>query len=228
MGFNNPKFDFYINEDLLEKVSALRDLGINLDSSLKPSVHIDKICSSARQKIAFLFKIFCSKKFVSLTKAYTSYIRPILEFNSPVWSPLNSVNIDKLEKVQKLFTRRVFSRCGLEPVAYHFRLKFLNLESLERRRRKADLCTCFSLVKGFYDSKFEDLFAENFDARTRGHEFRLHLPRTRTNVRKRSFTVRVVQHWNALSSEAVHSQSLRAFKMKLDTEFNGFRNLRWG
>ncbi len=83
-------------------------------------------------------------------------------------------------------------------------------------------------MKDLYESRFEDLFTQVLETRTRGHEFRLRLPRARTNVRKHNFTVRVVQHWNALSSEAVHSQSLRVFKKYLDTESNGFRNLRWG
>ena len=36
------------------------------------------------------------------------------------------------------------------------------------------------------------------------------------DIRKKSFTVRVVRHWNRLPKEAVDAPSLEAFKARLD------------
>ncbi len=228
LGYRNETYRHTINGEVLKKTSCLRDLGIFLNKNLKPSLHIDKICSSARQKISFLFKIFRTKNVNALKQAYVAYIRSQLEYNSPVWSPSFAVDVDKLEKVQKWVTRKILSRCGLDPVPYDQRLKLLKLESLEKRRRKADLCMCFALLKNIYDENIDTLFTLSHAQHTRGHPLKLTKPRLRTDVRKHSFCARIVQFWNSLSNEIIRStQSVQSFRKKLDNETDAFRNLRW-
>ena len=52
------------------------------------------------------------------------YVRPILEYNSVVWSPSLKKDIDLIEKVQRRFTKRLF---GLKDLTYKERLVRLNL-----------------------------------------------------------------------------------------------------
>ncbi|KFQ19598.1 hypothetical protein N332_02029, partial [Mesitornis unicolor] len=40
--------------------------------------------------------------------------------------------------------------------------------------------------------------------------------RFRLDIRKKSFTMRVVDHWNRLPSEAVEAPSLETFKARLE------------
>jgi len=40
-------------------------------------------------------------------KAFMTYIRPMLEYSSGVWSPTQAGLIDKLESVQRHFTKRI-------------------------------------------------------------------------------------------------------------------------
>jgi len=51
-----------------------------------------------------ILKCFISKDINILLRAY--YVRPILEYNSVVWSSILKCEIDALERVQRRFTKR--------------------------------------------------------------------------------------------------------------------------
>ena len=53
------------------------------------------------------------------------------------------------------------------------------------------------------------------EPRTRGHAYKLELPRHNTDVKKRFFGVRNVQRWNSLPSDVVEAGSLEVFKRLL-------------
>ena len=49
----------------------------------------------------------------------------------------------------------------------------------------------------------------------RGHDYKIFVPRTRIDIRKRYFSVRVVEQWNALSEDTVKAESMDIFKRLL-------------
>ena len=61
-----------------------------------------------------------SKNSDLLLKAYITYVRPILEYNSPLWSPSLKKDIILLESAQRRFTKRI---PGLATMTYYSRLK---------------------------------------------------------------------------------------------------------
>jgi len=50
---------------------------------------------------------------------------------------------------------------------------------------------------------------------TRGNYFKLEEGRFRLNIRKKSYTVSVLRHWNRLPREVVDALSLETFKARL-------------
>ena len=81
--------------------------------------------TKAYARACLIFRCFLSKERVSLIKAFITYVRPLVEYVSCVWSPSSVGLIRKIEAVQKRFTK---SLTGLIVLDYHDRLSFLGLE----------------------------------------------------------------------------------------------------
>ena len=74
----------------------------------------------------------------------------------------------------------------------------------------------FQYLKGSYKKEGDRLFSSVCVDRTRGNCFKLKESRFRLDIRKKSFTVRVVRHWNRLPREVVDASSLETFKARID------------
>ena len=57
-----------------------------------------------------ILRCFATRDNDLLVRAFLVYVRPILEYNSIVWSPTLIGDIEKLERVQRRFTKRL---CGM-------------------------------------------------------------------------------------------------------------------
>ena len=134
---------YIICDTLIPPSIHIRDLGILYNSKLCFHGYIDEIVSKAYQRINLLFRSFVSGNICILTRAYITYVRPLLEYCSFIWSPYQICYIEKIEGIQRYFTRRVLKHVGLP---YIERLSVLKLESLEVRRIRADLKLCFKII----------------------------------------------------------------------------------
>ena len=83
----------------------MKDLGVYIDHRLKFSEHISIIARKAFIRAKLILKSFVSKNTELLVKAFLTYVRPTLEYCSPVWSPHHRGLIDKIEQVQRYFTK---------------------------------------------------------------------------------------------------------------------------
>ena len=90
----------------------------------------------AHVRASLILWTFVSRDIDILTKAFTTYVCPILEYCTPVWSPHTACNINKIESCQRWFTKRIKGLCGLD---YSQRLEHIGLETLQLRRIKYDL-----------------------------------------------------------------------------------------
>ena len=155
-----------------------------------------------------ILRCFISRDINTLLHAYVVYVRPLLEFNSVVWSPYFKCDIDAVERVQRRFTKRL---PGLRFCTYGERLKKLDLDSLELRRLYIDLVTCYKIVFGLIKLDFDVFFTFSPVVCTTGHQYKLFNNRGDVNVRKNFFSIRIVKIWNSLPSDIVDFTSLAAF-----------------
>ena len=74
----------------------------------------------------------------------------------------------------------------------------------------------FQYLKCAYSESGVGLFSLVTGDRTRGNGHKLDNRKFCTNMRRKFFTVRVMEHWNRLPREVVESPSLDAFKNRVD------------
>lgn len=125
----------------------------------------------------------------NITRAlYYCYVRPHLEYASQVWSPHYNIHIERLESVQRNFTR--FALKGIlwsDPLnvpSYENRLITLQMETLSSRRNNNDIVFFHQVITGVTDAP-ELLGAISFNHRGGGYNFRrkdlVQEPKHRTN-----------------------------------------------
>jgi hypothetical protein len=162
-----------------------------------------------KKRLFVLHKSFITKDALLLLKAFTIYVRPLLEYCSPVWSSHLKIDIDRIESIQRSFTKRLK---GFENLTYSQRLFKANLTSLELRRLRADLVLCFSIVHRLVSIDVADLFEFVTTDCTRGHKFKLRAFKPRIDTRKHFFGYRIVSVWKDLPEWCVDATSLKMFK----------------
>ena len=93
-----------------------------------------------------------------LVKAFTTYryVRPLLEYCTPVWSPHLKKFIHMVENVQRRFAKPIG---GISHLTYPARLQFLGLEALQERQLKFDLIMCHKVTYNFVEVDTSDFFA---------------------------------------------------------------------
>ena len=88
------------------------------------------------------------------------YVRPVLEYASNVCSPYLLKHINAIEKVQKQFTKRIYS---LSHLSYPKRFAALNLEPLELRRLKHDLVMYYKCLNNLVALPSDECFVSSIN-----------------------------------------------------------------
>ena len=146
-------------------------------------------------------------------KAYVTYVRPLLEYNTPVWSPYLHKNIHAIESVQKRYTKTICMRCNIPFTSYSDRLHKLNIQSLQYRRLEYDLILTYKICYGLIDINFDNFF------KYCSSPYNLSVGKPKHKNVTNFFSHRVVSLWNRLPEYVVIAPSLSIFKNYL-TKFD--------
>ena len=217
LGYSNPNVSYFLGPNKINIVDSYCDLGITVDSLLKPSLHITKIVKKANARAKLILKCFLSRSPSNFIRAFKTYVRPLLEYATTIWNPSLLQDINLIERVQRNFTRNVCIICNLPVLSYDNCLEVLGLERLELRRLYFDLIELFKIVNHFTYSCIFNVLSFNQHAlhNTRGHRFKLNVIRSNKNVFKTFFTNRVVNVWNFLPAECFNTNLISTFKNRL-------------
>ena len=214
--YNNPLYNYTLNNKPLTTDTSEKDLGVTFTSDLKFSSHIRQIISKANSRLGLIKNTFTNKTAKIIIPLYKSLVRPLLEYCVSIWNPNLRKDIIEIEKVQRRATKLIPQ---IKDLPYPNRLKFLHLDSLLFRRKRQDMIQVFRMLRRIDNIDHNIYFNMNDASTTRGHSLKILKPRASTSLRLNSFSHRVINDWNSLKEETVISQTINQFKSALKREW---------
>ena len=200
----------------LKETTVVKDLGIHITSTLEWREHITKIKNKALQKCYQILRSFSSKNVWILLRAYLTFVRPLLEYGSPIWSPHLDHDKKLVESVQRYYTKKICQRCSIPFTSYEDRLYKLSLNSLEYRRKEIDLVMVFKIINNLVDLRMEDFFEWYVSPyNTRRHSLCITNATPKSELQKSYFSRRVILPWNSLPEKVATATCINTFKSRL-------------
>lgn len=187
----------------IKTVQSTKYLGVHVSRDLKWNTHICKTTAKSNRTLGFLKRNLRVKSPALKSKAYTTLLRPQLEYCCSIWDPRKGIENNgshNLEKIQRRAARWALGNYE-QTASVTEMLKVLNWRTLEQRRADARLSLLYKI-------------ANNLVAVDRGVNLRPPARRSRhlhkhsfipistsTTSHRLSFYPRTITQWNSLPLE---------------------------
>ena len=189
---------YILNNETIQLSDTYKYLGVLLNSTLSWNAHITNITNRATRMLNFIKRNLgkCTNKVKS--KAYTSLVRPILEYATQVWDPYQKSLIYKTEMIQRQAARWVFSNYDFHSGVSSM-LKDLNWSTLEERR-KASRLTLLSRIVHHQEPAIQmpQYFLPQTSTTRQFHQLHFIFPPSHTQHYQECFIYRTTKEWNEL------------------------------
>ena len=131
--------------EILEFKHEAKDLGLLASSKGNYEPQLDAVKKKVVQKVGQLLRTFKNRSMTFFQFIFKTYIRPIMDFGSPVWAPIRPTQIDELESVLNAFLRKIPALKGL-----HFwdRLQVMRIMSVQRRMERYIIMYAHQVLSG--------------------------------------------------------------------------------
>ena len=127
---------------------------------------------------------------------------------------IKTVGIYKLEMVQRRAARFV-SGDNRTTSSVTTMLKELEWPTLQQRRKETKITVLFKALQNEIYIETNHLQPTNTRQRTRGHNRRFVIPRSRVKCHEQSFFPSTIRMWNCLTQSVVNSNSVEQFRNRL-------------
>ena len=101
------KTNYEIHGHTLEVIDSSKYLGVTISEDLAWKKHIDNTANKANRTLGFIRRNLGDCTAPVKAAAYSTLVRPVLEYSSTVWDPHQSSDIHNLEQVQRRAARFV-------------------------------------------------------------------------------------------------------------------------
>lgn len=193
---NTMNCSYYLGLCELQRVFSYKYLGVYLSHDMSWAIHISNLISSANRSLGFVRRNLRHCPIAVKKLAYTSLIRPKLEYASPIWDPHQITYSNALEAVQNRAVRFIFNNFSSSSSISLMKAQ-LSFPALETRRTVAAL-SLFHCI--YHNSSISSgmLARASFVSPRVDHLYKVHLIRCRHDYFLHSFVPRAARLWNSL------------------------------
>ena len=210
-------FVYRLGEVVLPCVASFTYLGVVISSDLRWNLHTDMVTAKATRTLNLIRRNLyrCPQNIKSL--AYTTLVRPLLEYASAAWDPYTGRNVKDIEMVQRRAARFVTKEYGHETSVGKL-VSDLGWQTLQKRRQNARLAVFHRAQSGWPGLSDVVLGLRRQSRPTRSSSdtactySRL---QTRTDCYKFSFLPRTITDWDSLDAAVRGQRSLASFRQLL-------------
>jgi len=182
---------------------VIRNLGIVIRNDLSWADQVNYTVQKAWRALHFVMRIVNKGNKNTKSLAYTSLVRPILEYGAACWHPYRECQISALDRVQNKATK--FAH-GLGRTEW---------ESLTQRRKTARMCALYKAYNG--DRAWKEirdrLHAPSYLIRV-DHNWKIRTRKQRMDTGKYSFVNRSIADWNQLPTGVIGTDHGNTHKFK--------------
>lgn len=203
----------------LDVVTTHKHLGVILSNNLDWGPHIDEVSRKANRLLGFIQRTVGCNDHGTMKKLYFALVRPILEYCAPVWTPYKETHKNKLEGVQRRFTRFCFPGPWRNRPSYTVRLQTLDIPTVNNRFLYLRVMFIIGCLWSKYNIHWSDLIQVNtHNSRLAANLNFLHHYHSRTDAFHNSLFVSFPRLWSLIpvniSNIAVFSKQSFSFSLR--------------
>ena len=200
--------------NILKETESHTYLGIKFSNDMKWNSHIHSTVAKGNRVLGFVRRNLHSCTEDIKVLAYTSLVRPILEYGSTIWDPYTDENISHIESIQRRAAR--FVKNNYSPRAsVTDMLHSLEWNQLADRRRRARLSTFHKGYYGYLAIPIQTILRPTTRTTRRSHNRAFTEISTSKDCYKYSFLPRTVKDWNSLPEYLTNIEDPNQFKKQL-------------
>ena len=133
-------------ENVIERFSSLRDLGMILSDDAKFNAHIDKVSKKVRQKVGWIMRSFYTRSLNHMKQLWKTLVQCHIDYCSQLYMPSQSQGLHAIEKLFYNFTSKLPT---LREENYWDRLSILKMSSQERRMERYCIMYIWKILEGY-------------------------------------------------------------------------------
>ena len=208
----SPKiFDYKLHGHILQSETDSKYLGVTINNKLSWNNHIDNTTKKANASLAFLRRNLQISQHHIKERAYTTLVRPQLEYAASVWDPYTKQKQKQIEMVQRRAARFVYRNYSRE-ASVTAMIEKLKWRSLMQRRADIRLIMMYKCLNGLVAVDLsQDLIPQSRPSR-HCNSMSFHIPSETKQYIQQSFLPRTIIQWNHLPEKLALAPSLDAFK----------------
>ena len=201
-------------EAIIEEKENLRDLGIIMSNDASFSSHVEHVCKKVKQKCGWILRTFSSRQTWFLKFMWKSLVQGHVDYCSQLYFPNKSSDMEKIENLQRIYTRKIPEVSSLN---YWERLQKLKIYSQERRMERYRVIYIWKILEGISPN----CGIQETHSDRRGRE--VQVPKVKGNgkfqtIREGTFQIHGAKLFNSLpkSVRNITRTSVDEFKVALD------------